>query len=213
MTMEKYISPRILMIRVKICCIASVAEAWTAIRAGASALGLVSTMPSGPGVIPWERIEEIAAAVPPPIATFLLTCSQNAAEIVEQQRRCRTNTIQICDHLTAGTYDEIRRGTPGIAIVQVIHVTGEESVDEAGDLAREGAGHRDQAAFCRGVIRLPDHTVQSRQRRHVDDRAAALIHHRREHRFRQRERAAEVRRDDVVPLLVRHVIRQRVAAD
>src|SRR6185369_13661649 len=122
--------------RVKICCIASVDEAWTAIRAGASALGLVSTMPSGPGVIPWERIEEIAAAVPPPIATFLLTCSQNAAEIVEQQRRCRTNTIQICDHLTTGTYDEIRRGTPGIAIVQVVHVTGEESIEEANEVAR-----------------------------------------------------------------------------
>lgn len=122
--------------RVKICCIASIDEARLAIRAGAAALGLVSTMPSGPGVIPWERIEEIAAAVPPPIATFLLTCSQNAADIVEQQRRCRTNTIQICDHLTTGTYDEIRRGTPGIAIVQVVHVTGEESIDEANEVAR-----------------------------------------------------------------------------
>src|SRR5213595_2395573 len=123
------------MTRVKICCIASVDEAWLAIRAGASALGLVSTMPSGPGVIPWERIAEIAAAVPPPIATFLLTCSQNAAEIVEQQRRCRTNTIQICDHLTTGTYEEIRRDTPGVAIVQVIHVVGDESIDEARDVA------------------------------------------------------------------------------
>ncbi len=122
--------------RVKICCIASVDEAWMAIRAGASALGLVSTMPSGPGVIPWERIEEIASVVPPPIATFLLTCSQDAAEIVEQQRRCRTNTIQICDRLTAGTYDEIRRGTPGISLVQVIHVAGEESVEEAQEVAR-----------------------------------------------------------------------------
>jgi len=122
--------------RVKICCIVSVDEAWMAIRAGASALGLVSTMPSGPGVIPWERIEEIAAAVPPPIGTFLLTCSQDAAEIAEQQRRCRTNTIQICDHLTTGTYEELRRATPGISIVQVIHVTGEESIDEAKEVAR-----------------------------------------------------------------------------
>jgi phosphoribosylanthranilate isomerase len=124
------------MIRVKICCIASVDEAWMAIRAGASALGLVSAMPSGPGVIPWERIEEIAAAVPPPIGTFLLTCSQDAAEIVEQQRRCRTNTIQICDRLTTGTYDEIRRATPGVSLVQVVHVTGEESVDEAVEVAQ-----------------------------------------------------------------------------
>jgi len=123
-------------VNVKICCIASIAEARMAIRAGAAALGLVSTMPSGPGVIPWERIEEIAAAVPPPIATFLLTCSQDAAEIAEQQRRCRTNTIQICDHLVTGTYDELRRATPGIKIVQVIHVTGDESVDEAIEVAR-----------------------------------------------------------------------------
>lgn len=47
--------------RVKVCCIASVAEAWTAVRAGASALGLVSAMPSGPGVISEARIAEIAA--------------------------------------------------------------------------------------------------------------------------------------------------------
>jgi len=74
--------------------------------------------------------------VPPPIGTFLLTCSQDAAEIAEQQRRCRTNTIQICDHLTTGTYAELRRATPGVGIVQVIHVTGEESVDEAVEVAQ-----------------------------------------------------------------------------
>lgn len=127
---------RRLTMRIKICCISSIDEAQLAIRAGAAALGLVSTMPSGPGVIPWERIEEIAAAVPPPIATFLLTCSQDAAKIAEQQRRCRTNTIQICDHLVTGTYDELRRATPGIKIVQVIHVAGDESVDEAIEIAQ-----------------------------------------------------------------------------
>src|SRR3954453_15199287 len=136
MTREKYISARILMIRVKICCIASVDEAWLAIRAGASALGLVSTMPSGPGVIPWERIAEIAAAVPPPIATFLLTCSQAAEEIVAQQRRCGTSVIQLCDRLERGTYADIRRALPGIRLVQVIHVGGEASIEEARDVAR-----------------------------------------------------------------------------
>ena len=121
--------------RVKVCCIASVDEAWTAIRAGASALGLVSEMPSGPGVISWGEIAAIARSVPPPIATFLLTCSQDAAAIVEQQRRCGTNTVQICDRLVTGSYAELRRGMPGIGIVQVVHVTGEESVDEAREVA------------------------------------------------------------------------------
>lgn len=123
--------------RVKVCCIASVDEAWTAIRAGAAALGLVSEMPSGPGVISWETIREIARAVPPPVATFLLTSSQNAAEIAEQQRRCGTTTVQICDRLTSGSYAELRRGMPGVGLVQVIHVRDDSSVDEAVEAAQQ----------------------------------------------------------------------------
>ncbi|MGA9474875.1 MAG: phosphoribosylanthranilate isomerase [Terriglobales bacterium] len=117
--------------RVKICCIGSVDESAMAVGAGASAVGLVSHMPSGPGVIADTLIAEIAATVPPAIGTFLLTSRQSVDEIVAQQRFCRTNTIQICDRLTRGTYRELKNALPGISIVQVIHVTGPESVDEA----------------------------------------------------------------------------------
>lgn len=117
--------------RVKICCISSVEEAWLAIRYGASALGLVSEMPSGPGVISESLIAAIAAIAPPAVATFLLTSKQDAASIIAQQRRCRVNTIQICDRLEEGSYDEMREAMPGISLVQVIHVRGEESVEEA----------------------------------------------------------------------------------
>jgi len=106
-----------------------------AVEAGASALGLVSRMPSGPGVIRDELIAEIAATVPPPIGTFLLTSRQSVDEIVAQQRFCRTNTIQICDHLASGTHRQLKDALPGISIVQVIHVTGLESVDEAASVA------------------------------------------------------------------------------
>lgn len=117
--------------RVKICCISTVEEAALAIECGASALGLVSAMPSGPGVIGEDRIAEIAATVPPPIATFLLTSKQNVEEIVAQQRRCRTNCLQLCDFLTTGAHADLRRALPDIKIIQVIHVTGPESVEEA----------------------------------------------------------------------------------
>jgi phosphoribosylanthranilate isomerase len=117
--------------RVKICCISSYEEALLAIEHGAAALGLVSAMPSGPGVIPEDRIAEIAARVPPPVGTFLLTSRQDVKSIIEQQRRCRTNTIQIVDRLTHGSHADLRRALPGISIVQVIHVVGEESVEEA----------------------------------------------------------------------------------
>lgn len=117
--------------RVKVCCISSIEEARLAIRCGASALGLVSAMPSGPGPIPEELIAEIAAAVPPGVASFLLTSKQDAGSIIKQQRRCRTNTLQLVDRISVQTYQKLRRELPGIGLVQVVHVTGEESIVEA----------------------------------------------------------------------------------
>jgi phosphoribosylanthranilate isomerase len=117
--------------RVKICCIASILEAMLAIEEGASALGLVSEMPSGPGPIDEDLIAKIAATIPPAIGSFLLTCKQDVAAIVDQQKRLRVNTIQICDRLTTGDHQELRAALPGISLVQVIHVTGPEAIDEA----------------------------------------------------------------------------------
>src|SRR5215510_5644417 len=121
--------------RVKICCIASVEEAWMAIEHGASAVGLVSAMPSGPGPIPEDLIAEIAATIPPGVSSFLLTCLQDAASIIDQQRRLRVNTIQICDRVTQGSYHDLREALPGVSLVQVVHVTGSEAVDEAIEIA------------------------------------------------------------------------------
>ena len=90
--------------RVKICCIRNMAEAALAIRHGAAALGLVSAMPSGPGVIAEETIAEIATTVPPGIATFLLTSRRDAESIIAQQRRCRVNTLQLCDLVEPGCH-------------------------------------------------------------------------------------------------------------
>jgi len=117
--------------RFKICCIQTIEEAWLAIHYGASALGLVSEMPSGPGVISEDLIGQIAAIVPPAVTTFLLTSKTDIKEIINQQRRCGVNAIQICDRLQTGSYQDLKKALPGIAIVQVIHVIGEESIDEA----------------------------------------------------------------------------------
>lgn len=117
--------------RVKICCIASVAEAKLAIRYGAAAVGLVSEMPSGPGVIDEKLIAAIASEIPPLIASFLLTSRQDAATIITQQKRCGVNTIQLCDRVTESCYEELRANLQGISLVQVIHVHGRESIQEA----------------------------------------------------------------------------------
>ena len=106
-----------------------------AIRYGASAIGLVSEMPSGPVMISEDTILEIAEYTPPGISTFLLTSKQSIDDIIEQHLRCRTNTIQLCDRLMVGTHSDLKKALPGIKIVQVIHVNGEESVKEAKDAA------------------------------------------------------------------------------
>ncbi len=102
-----------------------------AVDHGASALGLVARMPSGPGPIADELILEIARTVPPPIATFMLTSETAAQAIIAHHRRTLTNTIQIVDELAEGTYEEIKKELPTIKLVQVIHVIDESSVDEA----------------------------------------------------------------------------------
>lgn len=123
--------------RIKICCIASRAEARLAIAAGASALGLVGPMPSGPGVIPDEAIHAIALSTPPPIATFLLTSEQSVDGIVAHHRRTRTTAIQLVDRLIRGTFADLRRELPGTKLVQVVHITGPESVEDAVALSRD----------------------------------------------------------------------------
>ena len=148
--------------RVKVCCIQSVAEARAAVAAGASALGLVSEMPSGPGVIPEERIAEIAAAVPPPVAPFLLTCRQDVPSLVAQQRRLRVGTLQLCDRLRSGLHAELRAELPGIRLVQVIHVTGPEAVREARDVGP----HVDGVLLDSGNPDLPVKQLGGTGRRH-----------------------------------------------
>lgn len=120
---------------IKVCCIQSVTEMKLALQYGVSAIGLVSKMPSGPGVISEASITKIAAAVPRDLATFLLTSETESHAIIAQQQRTRCNTIQICDRVTEATYHDIRIALPGITLVQVIHVCNEDAVSEAISIA------------------------------------------------------------------------------
>lgn len=121
--------------RVKICCISSSQEASDAIDFGASALGLVGDMPSGPGIISDAEILEIVANVPRPIAIFLLSSETYAQKIIEHHKRVNTSTIQIVDKLKNRDYRSIRDALQDVDLVQVIHVLDEDSIDEALELA------------------------------------------------------------------------------
>lgn len=123
------------MTRIKICCMATVDEARLAIAHGASAVGLVSRMPSGPGPIEESVIAEIIPRIPPGVDTFLLTSETNADAIAAQWNRLRPTTLQLVDRLERGDHRDLRAALPGVKLVQVIHVHDEESVDEARGVA------------------------------------------------------------------------------
>ena len=114
--------------RLKICCIASADEARIAIAAGADALGLVAAMPTGANSIPDERIAAIAAATPPPIATFLLTAQTTAEAIAAHIEATRPTVVQIVSHIDPAQAAELARLQPCVRRVQVIHVEGPEAL-------------------------------------------------------------------------------------
>lgn len=88
-------------------------------------------MPSGPGPIEEDLIEEIIRQIPADVPTFLLTSRQDAESIIAQQRKTKANTLQLVDAVDAKVYSVLRKELPDITIVQVIHVRGEDAITEA----------------------------------------------------------------------------------
>ena len=118
-------------IAVKICCISSVEEAKLALSYGASALGLVGHMPSGPGIISDQQILAITASLPPMVSTFLLTSETQPKVIVDHYKRTITSTIQLVDKVETDAYLHLRKELPHVKIVQVIHVLNSNAIDQA----------------------------------------------------------------------------------
>lgn len=119
----------------KVCCIASVAEAECALAIGADALGFVSAMPSGPGPIPDADIAVVARATLGRARRFLLTSRTAADDIAAQVRAAGTDTVQLVDTPSPATLHALRGLVPDIALVPVIHVRGPAALDEARALA------------------------------------------------------------------------------
>jgi phosphoribosylanthranilate isomerase len=114
--------------RIKACCMASIAEMQLAIAAGVDAVGLVGRMPSGPGPIADGLIAEIALAVPPPIAAFLLTSETEAEAIADHVRRTGAPVVQIVSHIDPMESARLARLLPQVRRVQVIHVEGADAL-------------------------------------------------------------------------------------
>ena len=115
--------------KVKICCISSSEEAFMAIDAGANVLGLVSEMPSGPGVITNHEIAIILKDLPSNIETFLLTSKMTAKGVLGQHECMSTSGIQLVDYIDIEELKILRNELPNVSLVQVIHVEDEQSIN------------------------------------------------------------------------------------
>jgi phosphoribosylanthranilate isomerase len=115
--------------RIKICCIASAEEAQLAIAAGADALGFIGVVPPSPRAIPDEAIAGIAATVPPPVATVLVSSQRDAEAISAQVRRTRPSVIQVVAPIDPAEWALLAELEPHLRRIQVIHVEGPEALD------------------------------------------------------------------------------------
>src|SRR5687768_17147167 len=130
--------------RLKVCCISSIDEARVAIAHGADALGLVATMPSGPGPIDDALVGAIARSVPPPVATFLLTCETSPDAVVDHVLRAGVNTVQLVDDDTdEDVWKALRSSAPAVRIVQVVHIRGASGGQSSRGIAARAAPHVD----------------------------------------------------------------------
>jgi phosphoribosylanthranilate isomerase len=110
---------------------ASLDEALIAVRAGADAVGLIGkgAMPSSVRAIDDHAVAEIAARIPPPVATFLLTSERSATGIAERVRLAGTSAVQISSYLSAEDAARLPALLPNTRLVQVIHVENDGALD------------------------------------------------------------------------------------
>ncbi|NDA15489.1 MAG: phosphoribosylanthranilate isomerase, partial [Gammaproteobacteria bacterium] len=115
--------------KIKICCTANAEEALLARAAGATAIGLVGEMPSGPGVIGVEAAATIVRALPSDIDTFFLTSKVRADDIETELVRCGANTVQVVQHIDPREHERLQATLPHVRRVQVIHVENERALE------------------------------------------------------------------------------------
>ena len=116
------------------CCITSHKEAEIALKAGADLLGLVSEMPSGPGVIALDAIAKIVKHLPPATKTVLLTSKTKAEDILSQHNQVKTWGIQLVDFISFVDLRTLKTQLSNIQLIQVVHVTDETALAQANAL-------------------------------------------------------------------------------
>jgi phosphoribosylanthranilate isomerase len=82
-------------------------------------------------------IAEIAGAIPPAVATFLLTSRREPEAVVDHVRASLVTVVQLVNAVPHATYKALRKACPSVRIVQVIHIEDDGAFTEASRVTSE----------------------------------------------------------------------------
>jgi phosphoribosylanthranilate isomerase len=120
------------MVRVKICGIKSIDEAWMAVDAGADAFGLiVGATHKTEDVLKPETAHYILKEAPPYISSVLVTHLTTAKEILAIYTKVPACHIQLQDNISIDEIDKLRKNLKHVKLIKAIHVVRKDAVDAA----------------------------------------------------------------------------------
>ncbi len=117
--------------RIKICCIQDYREIQLALKYGATEVGLVGSMPSGPGSISDQEIRELTSVSNHNIRTVLLTAEKTGSDILAHHRRVDSTSIQIVREIPLSEVAIVKSELPQIEVFQVVHVYDDDAIERA----------------------------------------------------------------------------------
>ena len=127
--------------RAKICGIRNESDLRIALDAGADAIGLICGINhrSEDEVTP-EVARQLTAAAPPFVSTVLVTHRDTPEEILELADLTGVSTIQVHGIVTLDTLKQVRERAGSRKVLKVIHVSGDEAIEEALEAAEHCDG-------------------------------------------------------------------------
>lgn len=124
-------------VRVQIAGVSSLEEALAVERAGADALGFTLRLPTGVhDGLTEARARSIIAALPPFVASVVITYVDRAREAVDLCRYLGATALQLHGDFPLQELPLVRAALPHLKIIKAVHVTGPEAVGCARGLER-----------------------------------------------------------------------------
>ncbi len=118
------------MVRVKICGIRRIEDAFSAIRWGADSLGfLVGQKHASPDFVTAEQAREIVLRLPPFVTKVMVTHLHSAAEVVALADIVAADTVQLHGEIPPAEIRELRRQRPHLRLLKSFHIVDEASVE------------------------------------------------------------------------------------